>query len=589
MSESTHPPDGTGAAPEPDAIQSAAAPQPDGIESAALPEPDVIESPQPPRSRRLAVVLSTAAVVLVVLLGGGAFALARMWNGPTGTLPEDLVPGSVAAFARVDLSPGIGQRLKVEALLRKAGGSGPKTLDATKRDIFADLDAPIGYEDVAGWFDDRIGIAEWADPGRDGRGVTLVAVSSRDDDKARKALTAAQQKAGTDRLGFVAGDGHVLLAFGGKDLQRAATDAAAAAKKAPLSKEPAFTAAVAKLPSGQPGLAWADLARATDLQQAFFGYDLEDGEEDVAGPPIALPELKGTLVAGVQAGDDGLEVRARVTGGSGLPLTGGTGAADALALLSALPAGATAAGAGAGPLGDLSLFGSGGHLLSSVLFPATLFAGLGDLDPDSLPPPPGVDPGLVVTLPPGLDPSDPESVQRYLEQHPELLDRPGGAVLTFERRGGLDPQEVGKANDALGKALAAATSVTFAVAGPQGKPEDQGRPGELSSPLQVDLRLADAAAAKQLQADLAELLKVGGTVCEVRDDHVILRTKTFAAGAGGTLADDAGFRAATAGGIPAATAAFYVGGGDIAPAKAIGVTVGRDGADTVVMARILIG
>ncbi|GAB3871851.1 hypothetical protein [Dactylosporangium cerinum] len=319
MSEHTEPPDGSGTAePAPEAAAPPAdAEQPD--DPAPLPHPaptgdpaplafvespapvsaygdlpaflagvtpvdvhaDVIESP-PPRTRRPVVLaLTSAAVVLVVLLGGGAFALARLWNGPVGTLPEELVPASVAAFARIDLSPGIGQRIKVEALLRKAGGGAPKSFDDAKRDILADAGAPIGYNDVASWFDDRAGVAVWAGPEGTATPVVLVVLSSRDDGKARTALAAAQQKVGTDKLGFVAGDGRALLAFGGKDLQRLATSAADAAKKAPLSKAPAFTSAVAKLPADQPGLAWADLARVTELQQSFLeaAIDEEDFDE----------------------------------------------------------------------------------------------------------------------------------------------------------------------------------------------------------------------------------------------------------------------------------------------------------------------
>lgn len=540
------------------------------------PDADVIEAA--PRLRRpLALVLSAAAVVLVVLLGGGAFALARMWDGPTGTLPEELVPGSVTEFARVDLSPGIGQRIKVEALLRKAGGSAPKTLDATKRDIFTDLEAPIGYDDVSAWFDDRIGIAQWADPDHADRSVTLVVASSRDDKKARTVLDAAQRRAGTDRLGFVVGDGHVLLALNGKDLQRVATAAVAASAKTPLSKDPAFTAAVAKLPAGQPGLGWANLARADGLQHALLGFTA-----DPAGPLSTLPEVKGTLVVGVQAGDDGLEVRARLSGAGGLPLTAASTGTDALALLGALPATATAAGAAGGPVGDLSLFGGGAELLAMSLFPSAMLFGAGEDGGPGLPPG-GFDPGKVITLPPDVDFSDKDAFQKYLEEHPELLNGPGGVMTTIQP--GLDPEAVGKGTAALGKAVTAAASVTFAVAGAQGKDEAAGEP------LQIDLRLADAAAAKQLQTDLAAWLKAGGVVCEVHDEHVVLRSKTYAAGTGGNLADSARFRAATAGGVPAATAAFYVDGerGGTAPAKAIGGTVGHDGGDTVVMARILIG
>ena len=108
--------------------------------------------------------------------------------------------------------------------------------------------------------------------------------------------------------------------------------------------------------------------------------------------------------------------------------------------------------------------------------------------------------------------------------------------------------------------------------------------------LQLDLRLADATAAKQLQTDLAELVKAGGTVCEVErgargpaDEVVQGRDRR-------KLADDPRFRAATSGGVPGATTALYFGGEPgSGPATSVGVTVGRDGADTVVMAKILVG
>ena len=474
---------------------------------------DVIESPAPRTRRPLALALTAAAVVLVVLLGGGALAAARWWNGPVGTLPEDLVPGSVAAFARIDLSPGIGQRLKVEALLRRSGGSGTKSIDDAKHDIFGDPDAPIGYDDIASWFDDRAGIAMWADPQDTGNPVTLLVLSSRDDAKARTALTAAQLKRGTDQLGFVVGDGRALLAIDGKNLQQRATAAVAAAKKAPLSKAPAFTSAVAKLPKDQPGLVWADLARVTELQEAYLDAAADEegfDEEAFEFAPILPPVAKGILVAGVQAGDDAFELRARVSGGEGLPLTGtGSPAAgtDALALLGALPAGATVAGVVGGPLGDTSsLVGDAGSLLSTMLFPLSMFIGFSGegFDPNELPPGTDTDTDTEVTLPPDVDPNDIEAVKKYFREHPELLV--GGGGITVMRPGvpKVDPEALRKGSEALAKAVSTATSVSFTLAG---SAEAAGEPGE---GLQIDLRLADATAAKHLQADLAELLKAGG-------------------------------------------------------------------------------
>src|SRR4051812_10136062 len=65
---------------------------------------------RPGSRRRLAATLVAAGVAVAVLIAGGAFAVMRMWKGPTGALPEDATPASVAAFARINLTPGLGQR-----------------------------------------------------------------------------------------------------------------------------------------------------------------------------------------------------------------------------------------------------------------------------------------------------------------------------------------------------------------------------------------------------------------------------------------------------------------------------------------------
>jgi hypothetical protein len=125
--------------------------------------------------------------------------------------------------------------------------------------------------------------------------------------------------------------------------------------------------------------------------------------------------------------------------------------------------------------------------------------------------------------------------------------------------------------------------VSFTVAGKTGDKTFQ-------APVLIDLQLADAAAAKQFQTDLADLAKISETTCEQHDDHVTLRAKSYTGGTG-KLADSSLFKEAMADGVAKPTGAVYIDGktvGDTGPLKAIGVTTGKDGADTVILARIVI-
>jgi hypothetical protein len=170
--------------------------------------------------------------------------------------------------------------------------------------------------------------------------------------------------------------------------------------------------------------------------------------------------------------------------------------------------------------------------------------------------------------------NDPAVVEKYIREHPELVEKGPGGV----------PTDMEQLSSALTTGLGSAKTVSFTVAGKTNE-------GTGQAPLLLDLQLADAAAAKKLQADLADLGKLSETTCEQHDDHVALRAKGFAAGTG-KLADSPLFKEAMAGGVAKPSSAVYLDGkqvvSDDGPVKAIGVTAGKDGADTVFLARIVI-
>jgi hypothetical protein len=111
---------------------------------------------------------------------------------------------------------------------------------------------------------------------------------------------------------------YALLAIGMKDSQTAAEAAAAATKQGSLAKAGTFRSAVGTLPPDQALLGWADLAQANALSAKLggeFTEELQSGwaeKQNRANEP--LPDVKGVLVLGAQAVDNGVELRGRLTG-----------------------------------------------------------------------------------------------------------------------------------------------------------------------------------------------------------------------------------------------------------------------------------
>ncbi|HEY2948062.1 MAG TPA: hypothetical protein VGJ53_06640 [Micromonosporaceae bacterium] len=327
-------------------------------------QPTVIEFGAPvstddgrPRRRRTTILLSIG-VVVALLLGGAAFAGVRLWNG-SGPQPEEAVPASVAAFARLDLSPGLGHGLKLNALLRKFPKStgGEDAIDQLKAGLFGavDIDEADYHAHVEPWFADRFGLAVWQD--KADRPYLLAAIASSDDRRAANELKALQGKRGANKFGFAVDDRWALVAVGDTSSQDAAASAAAQANAAPLAAADTFRDAVAPLPGHQPLLGWADLGRVA----AVFVGAMRSGMTVGGSEPPDLEALTGRIVLAGQATDNGIEVRMRASGLS--QPAPAVKATDALARLGEQPANsAVAAAIGLPEFGDTGLPGIGQFL-----------------------------------------------------------------------------------------------------------------------------------------------------------------------------------------------------------------------------------
>ncbi len=290
--------------------------------------------PKRPRGRRRTILVS-AGVVVLLALGVGAYAAVRVWTGAGNAEPEVAMPASVGAFARIDLNPGVRDKLAFDDLVKKfpTGQSTSDLLTSVEQDAASSLGLDYST-DVAPWFDGRIGVGEWTD--HSGQPVALLDFASKNDSAAKTALAKVQAKEGADQFGYVVENGYVLVAGADSGAQAEAVQAAADAQKSSLSDNDQFKSAVGHLSGNNLLVAYVDLHALGSLVGSALGGDLGDGNPLsglLGSGSTDLSQLNGTVVIGASIVDDGVEIRAHVSGTAG---TSGT-SSDARAALDALP------------------------------------------------------------------------------------------------------------------------------------------------------------------------------------------------------------------------------------------------------------
>jgi hypothetical protein len=214
------------------------------------------EAYRPAPRRRWPWLVSIGAALLVLVLGGGAFAAYQSFNGG-GTQPEKIVPADSFAFAKLDLNPSASQKLaaiRFFSRLPRIGTSFSAKIDP-RESFFTALASggqlPAGFsynKDVKPWLGDRIAVA--ARP-------ALVATDSPDVIIAVKSSDQAKAKAGIARLTAEFGStigvgfrsGYAILAKSQDIADRALTDDA----KGTLADSSKFRADMSKF--GDPGIA----------------------------------------------------------------------------------------------------------------------------------------------------------------------------------------------------------------------------------------------------------------------------------------------------------------------------------------------
>lgn len=311
------------------------------------PHPDP-GSPTPPeraRGRRTAVV-TIAAVGTAMVIGGGAYAVTRAMGGG-GDQPAAALPAGAAVYVRLDIDPGVGQKL---GALRFLEGLDDEALESMRSGewrerLFTaleeeDPEADWSYEeDLEPWLGDRLGLAVVPD----GDDTPLVAVAVQVKRGADVDVAAEVEQLAEDGLfGMEHGDYVVLT---GVDDGPALEDALASGT---LADDATFMQDMEAL--GGEGVAsmWMDLARVQDFaavaEEALGagGFDDAPGTDPLAGflgdPDRPLPE-PGRTAAAIRFADDSIELHGIARGFNPMELE----AADTAHLVMDLPAGTAVA------------------------------------------------------------------------------------------------------------------------------------------------------------------------------------------------------------------------------------------------------
>jgi hypothetical protein len=271
---------------------------------------DVLGAPEPvtrtPGQRSWAQVLVTGTAAMTVLLTGVAYA-GYQAVAPHGHAPEDALPASTVAFAKVDLDPSASQKLAVYRLSKRFPKTHVKSDRSVRDDLLADVFEAAGEnvdyrKDIKPWVGDRVAIGLL--PGTDSP-HPILAVQFHDRDKARKGVKHLQDVDTTDDLYYAFSDvsDYLLLS----DDQSVVDQAAHASKH--LADESGFRTAIASLHGDQIVTAWADLQKAFALIPA----------DAIQGNPLfSAKDLKvrGQYVLGAHAENDAIQLDVHELGAS---------------------------------------------------------------------------------------------------------------------------------------------------------------------------------------------------------------------------------------------------------------------------------
>ncbi|HEX5540349.1 MAG TPA: hypothetical protein VFX60_02105 [Micromonospora sp.] len=237
------------------------------------------------------------------------------------------------------------------------------------------------------WFADRIGAGLWLDGKNRPYGLMTLAVD--DEAAASTGLAELQRKKGAKKFGFVLRKDYALVTVGNEAAQDAVEAAAAEADRETLAAAGQFRRGLEWLPARQTALAWIDLGKLGAMVKAMMDTALDGLEEDLdAEMPFGRvglsgglfpgmggltqdDDLKGQLILGARAANNGVEIRFR---GFDIPAPAPAGTTDARSAVDALPA--DSAIAGSLRVGDIGEALANEMLGTTAPLPEEMFEGM---------------------------------------------------------------------------------------------------------------------------------------------------------------------------------------------------------------------
>ncbi|MEO6701774.1 MAG: DUF3352 domain-containing protein [Jatrophihabitantaceae bacterium] len=266
-----------------------------------------------PARRKLPWILGSILAVLLLAVSGAAFAAYQTLNGG-GTQPDEVLPASAVAFAKLDLNPSAGQKIAAAQFLNRipklstgfsSTGDWRKPLfDALARD--GALPKGVSFErDIKPWLGRRIGVAVLPTK-TEGTPDLVLAIQSTDNVEARAGVARFGSDYGMDFL-----KGYAIIARDVLVADRAIADA----KAAPLKDSTRYHADLGQLGGLGVSTGWVDLA----------------GVAKLAGPNATDLGLSGRLAYTVRFSAKAVELIAKSFGQQTSQLTrpsGLTGIAD---------------------------------------------------------------------------------------------------------------------------------------------------------------------------------------------------------------------------------------------------------------------
>jgi hypothetical protein len=261
---------------------------------------DVLGAPQPvERGRRSGTLAAALVGAGALVIAGSAVAVAALLSGG-GAQPEDVLPAQTLGLVKLDLDPSAGQKVAIYRLAQRfpAVSDDVRDQDEIKDELLSALFEDVGQLDytteVQPWIGDRVGAAMV--PGAE-LPQGLVAIAYTDRARAEEAMRTLQDREDELFYGFSQEADYLLVGSS----QEVVDDAVA--PELVLSDTDAWQKGIDALDGDQIVTAWSDLGAvwaALPPEARAEAAELYGLETDFA--------LSGTVVAGLHAGDDHVEL-----------------------------------------------------------------------------------------------------------------------------------------------------------------------------------------------------------------------------------------------------------------------------------------